>query len=84
MEFDTCLKVVTVVTLNDVIKFSIGQKVGKSGQVFEKMRAVCGLEEHPELLGRERRQDGVAAGGAVREERRCRKKLKMSFRKIAI
>ena len=76
MEFDTCLKVVTVVTLNDVIKFSIGQKVGKSGQIFEEMRAVCGLEEHPELLGGKCGQDGRAARRAVWEQRSRREKLK--------
>jgi hypothetical protein len=68
MECDTSLKIVTVVvTLDDVIKFSIGQKVGESCQVFEEMRAVCGLEEHPELLGGECGQDWRAARRAVRE-----------------
>ncbi len=76
MEYDTRLKVVTVVTLDDVVKFCIGQKVGESGQVFEKVCAVCGLEEHPELLGGKCGQDGRAARRAVREQRSRRKKLK--------
>jgi hypothetical protein len=70
------LKIIRVIALNDVINFCIGEQVCESDEVLDELGVVGRFEEHPKLFGRERRQDRVAAGGAVREEGRRWKELK--------
>jgi hypothetical protein len=69
-------KIIRVIALNDVINFCIGEQVCESDEVLDELGVVGRFEEHPKLFGRERRQDRVAAGGAVREEGRRWKELK--------